>query len=900
MAFNNKRSWRLRYVDIDKSFVVNETEDEVIGYFAIRAPKGNQRPVYFAKNNSDAIDALVGVPSANWPDIYEVKAFNEEYPCYVSAPAGSSPAYPSYFGGFYLTKSGIQKFYKVATKEELEKGTGNAFNVKVVPGKENKFKADFEDKLTKIKVFGPTVPAYTPAEGELGYGFFEMETTTDGSYGISFTKNKKLDVESIDYDTMRNGLVSSAGTDVTYWGDEDGLWAFKGNTATLTDFGREYSAEDKAKEDFNPLADWIGAENFDAVKDSAEDLAALLLNGGVNVDGEEYSIAFGIQSTFTFAVSIEDEVLAYWFQQSPTEEKTQVEISSIGYDKYYYEKLLNYAPYDVDEYKKSGHLVVDKTNISGDHAEELATVLEANEYLGFYNPSRPTAGVKFIGKYTEDEETGEVYYAVTSDLNTRFVSFQDALDGQIVDSVYHVFYRPDAGDNVVHVLTEEEEIELWGEIDGPVNYQNDLSAMKAVPVNPDFNNITIEVKETVNNKTVSGGTFVGSLDPNGTNTYGNKNYYPELIADDDTFVCVRVLRKFGDDSTDLDSHGFWQHSRIIDPYDLDKDGATPNIKKFYIEGDRYTTLVMQSNLAMRKMGGIWNDNYKQIIIDGLTEAQLGEYDDAWIFVECTGQECFKPYIAKIASIQENAATISPKILEPNEKGIVTDAIANKVVVTDRVNESANALFAGEFEVYDEVTKTKFWRQPIGSVAKMIARILDKRYGGAAPMWINEGDIGGQLTDVDAKRSRYQIAEDAEKTLDKKGINPIVMAGDEGVMIVSQKTTRDPNMLSDWSWLSSALSFLRVRREIRDKVMRQQVGKPINGYYMSKRQGQVDAILAKRLQGDSPVWESATCDIAGVNNAYTKANRDFVIEVQITVTPTSETVTLRLVHNMIES
>ena len=424
--------------------------------------------------------------------------------------------------------------------------------------------------------------------------------------------------------------------------------------------------------------------------------------------------------------------------------------------------------------------------------------------------------------------------------------------------------------------------------------------MKAVPINPDFNNITIEIKETVNNKTVSGGIFIGSLDPNGTNTYGNKNYYPELIADDDTFVCVRVLRKFGDDAADLDEHGFWQHSRIIDPYDLDKDGVTPTVKKFFIEGDRYTTLVMQSNLAMRRMGGIWNNNYKQIIIDGLTEAQLGEYDDAWIFVECTGQECFKPYIAKISAIQENAATISPKILEPNEKGIVTDAIANKVVVTDRVNEGANALYAGEFEVYDEVTKTKFWRQPIGSVAKMIARIMDKRFGGAAPMWINEGDIGGQLTDVNAKRSRYQIAEDAEKTLDKKGINPIVMAGDEGVMIVSQKTTRDPNMLSDWSWLSSALSFLRVRREIRDKVMRQQVGKPINGYYMAKRQGQVDAILAKRLQGDSPVWESATCDIAGVNNAYTKANKDFVIEVSITVTPTSETVTLRLVHNMIES
>lgn len=905
MAFNNKRSWRLRYIDVDKSFVVNETEDEVIGYAVIRAPKGNQRPIYFAKNNSQAIDALVGVPSANWPDIFEVKAFNADYPLYVSAPAGNSKAYPSYFGGFYFAKSGIHKFYNVSSKEELEKGVGNAFNVKVIPGKEDKFKSEFANKLTQIKISGPKVPNYVPTADQIGYGFFSMETTAEGSdYAITFTKNKKLAVEAIDYDTMRNGLVSAAGTDTTYWGDEEGLWTFKGNDAKLVNFGIQYDGEDRAKEDWNALADWIGRENFEAVEgdgdEKAEQLAQLLLNGGISVDGEEYSIAFGIQNTFTFAVSIEDEVLAYWFQQSPTEEKTEVDISMIGYDKYYYEKLLNYAPYDKDEYKKSGHL---KPVITEDMTEADIAVLEDelqnNQYVGFYDADRLDKGVKFVGKLTEDD-SGEVYYSVTGDLNTKFIAFQDALTGGRVDSVYHTFYRPDAGDKVTHVLTEEEEIALWGEIDGPLNYQADLTATKAVPVNPNFNNITVEFKERVNNQPVSGGIFTGSLDELGTNTYGNPNYYPDLIADDDTFVCVRVIRKFGDDPSDLDEHGFWQNKRIIDPYDIDKDGTSPTEKKFYIEGDRYCTLVMQSNLALRRAGGIWNDNYRQIIIDGLTEATLGEYDDAWIFFECTGQEVFKPYLAQISKIQENAATLSPKILEPNDKGIVTEAIASKVIVTDRVNEGANALYAGEFEVFDDVTKTKYWRQPIGSVARMIAKILDKRYGGAAPAWYNENGIGGQLTDVKAIRSRYQLDENAEKILDQKGINPIVLAGNDGVMIVSQKTTRDSNLLSDWSWLGHALSFLRVRREIRDKVMRQQIMKPINSYYMNIRQQQVDSILAKRLAGDSPVWSSATCDIAGVNNAYTKANRDFVIEVAITVTPFSETVTLRLVHNMQEA
>lgn len=901
MAFNNRKSWRLRFIDIDQSFVLNESEDEIIGYFAIRAPKGNQRPTYFPKDNGQAIDALVGLASANWPDITEVKAYNAEYPCYVSAPAGSSKAYPSYLGGFYFTKDGIYKFYNVTSKQELADGTGNAFKVKVQPGREEQFKPEFATKRTQIVVAGPTVPAYTPSEDQIGYGFFSMETADE--YSISFKKNGKLNVTAIDYDTMRQGLVSSVGTDTTYWGDNDGLWDFKKNTATLVDFGRVYATEEKADPEFNALRDWIGKDNYEGVADDAEALAELLLNGYVTVDDEAYSIAFGIQNTFTFLVDIMDDVLIYFNQKSPTEVKTLIDITNIGYDKYYYQKLLNYAPYDIDEFEKTGHLVVGKTETLNEAEKaKLEEAISNNDYLGFYRPGKEDQGIYFIGRYTEDEETGKVYYEVSDDLNTQYIAFQDALVGGKVGSIYHKFYRPSTGADVVHILTEEEEIELWGEIDGPLNYTNDLSTFKAVPVSPTFNQITFECSEEVYaGQTTSGGQFTGSMDELGVNTYGNTNYFPELISDDDqSFVEVRVLRKIGDEAGDLDEGGFWQHSRIVDPYDIDKDGTSPVEKKFYIEGDRYCTMVMQQNLAMRKAGGAWNEGYKQIIIDALTEAKLGEYDDAYMFVECTGQECFKPYLADISRVQENAATISPKILYPNAKNIVTNIIASKVIVNDRVNEGCNALFAGEFEVYDDVTKTKYWRQPIGSVAKMLARIYDKRFGGAAPAWTNENNIGGQLEDVKAIRSRYQLDEDAEKTLDEKGVNPIVMTTEEGVMIVSQKTTRDPNMLSDWSWIGHALSFLLVRREIRDKVMRQQVMKPINSYYMSKRQLEVEAILAKRTTGDNPVWTEATCDIAGVNTPYTKAQRDFVIKVEIKVTPFSETVTLKLVHKSQEA
>jgi hypothetical protein len=174
---------------------------------------------------------------------------------------------------------------------------------------------------------------------------------------------------------------------------------------------------------------------------------------------------------------------------------------------------------------------------------------------------------------------------------------------------------------------------------------------------------------------------------------------------------------------------------------------------------------------------------------------------------------------------------------------------------------------------------------------MLARIMDKKLGGAAPAWTNQNGCGGQLTDVAAISSKYQIDDDASKTLDTLGINPVVLTKGEGVMITSQKTTQDPNFLSDWSYLGHSMSFLICKREIRNNVMRPQVMKPINTYWMGIRQDDTEAILAKRTSGDNSMWTTATCDIIGQNNAYTKAQRNFVIRVDIKVTSYSETVTL---------
>ena len=74
-------------------------------------------------------------------------------------------------------------------------------------------------------------------------------------------------------------------------------------------------------------------------------------------------------------------------------------------------------------------------------------------------------------------------------------------------------------------------------------------------------------------------------------------------------------------------------------------------------------------------------------------------------------------------------------------------------------------------------------------------------------------------------------------------------------------------------------------------MADQLFKRINGYYMSIRKKQIDAILEKRTSGKDTVWDYAYCNITGVNNGTTKAKRQFVIEVGCRVNVYSESILL---------
>ena len=113
-----RNSWRFNFINENLS-QFDEPEQSVgtLGYMVVRAPKGETKALYFPAGAADMIKNLIGVPSADYPDIQEAIEFNRNYGLYISAPAGNSAKYPSYFGGQYFTKVGALPFYKVTNKD---------------------------------------------------------------------------------------------------------------------------------------------------------------------------------------------------------------------------------------------------------------------------------------------------------------------------------------------------------------------------------------------------------------------------------------------------------------------------------------------------------------------------------------------------------------------------------------------------------------------------------------------------------------------------------------------------------------------------------------------------------------------------------------------------------------
>ena len=203
-------------------------------------------------------------------------------------------------------------------------------------------------------------------------------------------------------------------------------------------------------------------------------------------------------------------------------------------------------------------------------------------------------------------------------------------------------------------------------------------------------------------------------------------------------------------------------------------------------------------------------------------------------------------------------------------------------------------------VINPASANSFYSSMVGARAVMQARIIEKNYGGSAPMYINDSNgLGGQLGSlVGSSKLRYSFKDpDVRQKFANKNYNVVISDPNYGVLITSQMTCKQ-GALTDWSYIGHACAFLNLQKLIWDNVMTPQVGKANNPYYRELRAQQVQRYLDVRTGGSNSIWAAATVDTStapGVNDAAARKANKFVITVKVKVNIFSETVTLNFVN-----
>lgn len=882
-----KTTWRFEFVDINKSITVKEEETQWTGFAVIRAPKGTTQAMYVPPRNPQMIETMFGYASADWPDIYEVIDFNQQYGVYISAPTVDISTYPNYYGGVYLTKYGLLEMYRVTDKKEPNFEAGikigaeplsipnvDASNFTLAslntPGTQAKIEitgvdANVYKKLTSIDFkWSSELPFRYKLDKQNGWLLPDSSSVSElagqkivcGSFQLN-ADTKKYDfiiggTKADQYGNTFTASMNTANDEKTYGIPfiDFSSKSFKADSAY--DYRQYMSSGDVT---YDTVEEWIAGDTTGLPGNILE---AILNSGSVTTeDGTVLTYNTAFIDAFKLVYNLTGDVYSYHVQPSPTASKTTIILNNICYDKYVYTRKVMYSP------KVYTTLPTPETNVKA-----FAKTFTSDGYLALAYTDKNEDGETtneslrlYAYLETENEETEEItsgWVDVTSEYATDSVLAFDTLDTKD-DKIHHRIFR--ISDTSLTEMTKDAKDE---------DYKLAENVM--------FNSYYCKAIETDQEGEIhSSGAFTGSLDEFGVDESGTDNYWEELIPPGDSVVFAEpyIIKTF---DADLDEYGIYKGYRIEDEVSS------------IVSGQRYVDYVVEKNIKAGYTGGECSTtttsiqkNFAKIVKEGLIEATKPKYEDCSIFFECTGIDSLKSYLGAIRTSHYTATIVTPKNVA---------SIANCKTQTVVGRFRGTAQYCQELQYKDRNLRKKYYACPIGAVSVMLLRIMENYLGGVAPMWLNEGDVGGQITDILQRvpiKPRWDFTDTDTKIFDQKGINPILMDEDDGVMITSHRTTEQN--AGDWSYLGHSMSFDLCKREIRDNVMKPQIGKRISPHWITRRQQQVNTILSKRTGGDDPIWSYAKSDIASANNDYTRAQKIFNIPVEVRVYPYSEIVRL---------
>ena len=183
---------------------------------------------------------------------------------------------------------------------------------------------------------------------------------------------------------------------------------------------------------------------------------------------------------------------------------------------------------------------------------------------------------------------------------------------------------------------------------------------------------------------------------------------------------------------------------------------------------------------------------------------------------------------------------------------------------------------------------------MGEVAAKFADALVYSYGGRAVSWGDENNVGGQLTAGRIVKMLHDAAQDEQKEMDKKRINPIVQQELFGPMIASRRTTDTSE--SDYSYTDySAIVDYCVERLV-NEVLPYQITKFNDDVHRADVATRAELIIKPlTVVPNNVIREYAIkCDSEN-NDDEVMARQEFILTVGIKVTPKSELVILNFIN-----
>lgn len=895
-----RNTWRFNFaVENNSSSAADDTSTAAIGFTVARAEKGTVTPYYFPVGSEQEIRIMCGDGGIDYPDIEEAIYFNNSHPVYISTPAGGNSASPSYFGGIYITKYGIYKFYKVTDKDapnylanvgldELSSqlnvvpndASGNAATASksiVI----NTTKDSGYDSFTMKNISKAVYNLMTKVTLNFGGTIYEYYIDKDKNT-LRYYTDGEIDSSSV------AGIVITPDTSASTHTD-NGTYTIVigGDTATSND-----SYPRKAYEAFTiPAFDGVANTStmMNKLLSTDADLLKLIWNAATTKYKLTYTNDAGTTITKRYNITVENGVTIgmildltgsvheYICQKSPTSKVTTLAISNIGYDRWYYDHKMEYIAVTDG---RATRMLANET--------DTASAYYANDKQ-FFDIEEDTPVVVYFKKDDEDEDkyciferrsedyidetSGEylsklVWTDITSEYNSLVIQISGPAVGTDATDKYGIInkiYKVRSTDGSNYFLNEM----------SPDSDDSDLVPEEYSA----YDTLTFTQTEDVSGSSLTcGSSYCGSADSENTDSYGSSRYWKDVLPDDSvSYVEVHPISSFSTVSDD----GFYT-------------GIKGSTGTYTFSGERYISNVVA---ALRKAGSNGSDvssktsvKFISALKEGWAAAKAETYSEVKIFFESTGISALRSSVTALRSIHSFATFAS-------NRRLTTSEFNNLKTLSIDIRKRGCPLYVGEFLVKDSITKETYYSTLMGSVAALLADDMDSYLGGENPSWVKVDSLGGQI-DRSVISARWKFTESSAggttadtETLDKLGVNPLCLTSDYGVMIESQKTTE--LNAGDWSMLQHQMAFDLFQREIRDNVMVKLLGKNISDYWIGKAKEWSQPIANKRTAGAHAIWFNAEIYTKTVNNATTRTNRNFVIKAIVKVIPSAEKVTLIL-------